>query len=279
MRWGQWPAFWIAPARRPDPPCVVFYRRVFEVPQAATLRLHVSADERYVLWLDGERLGRGPETGDTQRWFYDSYEITLRPGRHEALARVFSLGDLAIFPQVSLAHGFLLAAEDAAGDFLNTGVADWDCARAENWRFHPNAAGATWCCEEVCGTTGQDGELAALDLTWAPAVRHRRARSREAASYEWAGDHPLHPSGLPAQSSDYRGLGRVIHIVSEPFAADSTTVATDQINHQTVCPGWRPKGVPERIGPLDRGTATGARARLAGVQRRRGRGDGCAAGS
>ena len=36
------------------------------------MRLRVSADERYELFLDGRRIGRGPERGTIEHWFYDS---------------------------------------------------------------------------------------------------------------------------------------------------------------------------------------------------------------
>src|SRR5687767_9167686 len=90
---NTWPAKWIAhPDPAGPPPFVVAYRRSFKLAGPATVRLHVSADERYHLWLDGTLLGRGPERGDPDHWYFDSYEIPLDPGRHTLVARVWSLG-------------------------------------------------------------------------------------------------------------------------------------------------------------------------------------------
>jgi hypothetical protein len=44
---------------------------------SATVRIHVSADERYELWLDGVREGRGSERGDARNWFFESYDLAL----------------------------------------------------------------------------------------------------------------------------------------------------------------------------------------------------------
>ena len=56
-----------------------------------TLTIHVSADERYELFLDGERISRGPDRSDVEHWAYASYRIKLSPGRHELTAFVWTL--------------------------------------------------------------------------------------------------------------------------------------------------------------------------------------------
>ena len=63
-------AAWISPRRVALPPEVTAYRLRFDLPQAALIRIHVSADERYHLYVDGELEGRGPERGSDQVWFY-----------------------------------------------------------------------------------------------------------------------------------------------------------------------------------------------------------------
>ena len=64
-RRGAWPVQWLEhPAVRGAEPAVVAYRRIFTLSQAEKFRLHISADERYELFVDGERVGRGSERGD-----------------------------------------------------------------------------------------------------------------------------------------------------------------------------------------------------------------------
>src|SRR6266540_3942594 len=66
---------WIVPSTMAIPPEVTAYRLRFELPQAAVIRAHVSADERYQLFLDGQRVGRGPERGSDRAWFYETYDL------------------------------------------------------------------------------------------------------------------------------------------------------------------------------------------------------------
>jgi hypothetical protein len=89
------------------PPVVVAYRRAFDVSAAAAVRLHVTADERYELFLDGQRVGRGPERGDPANWFYDTYDLALSAGGHCLVAKVWSMGEFAPRSQMSVRHGFL----------------------------------------------------------------------------------------------------------------------------------------------------------------------------
>jgi len=63
-------------------------RKAFDVPrdlQSATLR--ITADARYVLFVNGQRIGNGPIRGWQHSWFYDTYDLTphLRPGERNAI--------------------------------------------------------------------------------------------------------------------------------------------------------------------------------------------------
>ena len=49
-------------------PFVAAYRLKFQIDEPAMVRLHVTADERYELFVDGQRIGRGSERGDTEHW-------------------------------------------------------------------------------------------------------------------------------------------------------------------------------------------------------------------
>ena len=61
MLMGQLPA-WVAPSTgQGERPAVLAFRLRFTMAEPGSPRIHVSADERFDLWLDGERIGRGPE--------------------------------------------------------------------------------------------------------------------------------------------------------------------------------------------------------------------------
>src|SRR5258707_14390442 len=89
---NTWPVRWIAHPQGDATPVVIAYRREFRLEAEATFLLHVSADERYQLHLDGGMIGRGPERGDGGHWFYETYEVTLAAGRHALVAGEWRLG-------------------------------------------------------------------------------------------------------------------------------------------------------------------------------------------
>lgn len=136
---GAWPASWI---RHPEAlgvdSFVGAYRLKFSIPAAKTVRLHVSADERYEIYLDGERFGRGPERGDMANWFFETYDLHLAPGDHTIVAHSWWLGTRAPYAQMSYRPGFLAAADDAADkDMFNTGHASWEALRIDAYDFTP----------------------------------------------------------------------------------------------------------------------------------------------
>lgn len=75
---------------------VRLFRRVFSAPGGAeSFRIHVSADSRYRLWLNGRAIGFGPAKGSLARYHFETYEIAglLRPGRNVLAAEVRHFGE------------------------------------------------------------------------------------------------------------------------------------------------------------------------------------------
>lgn len=88
---GIWQAKWVTRAEPLSPPYGLTFRNRFAVPHEQTLRIHVTADERYELYLNGKRIGRGPERGDRHHRFFETYDLPLTPGKHVLVARVWVL--------------------------------------------------------------------------------------------------------------------------------------------------------------------------------------------
>lgn len=135
---GTWPASWVChPEVGPDKPVVLAYRRAFTLSEPTRFRIHVSADERYELFLDGGRIGRGPEQGDRNNWFFETYEVDLPAGEHLFVARTWWLGPYGPSPhaQITVRPAFLFAAQGVASDLLDTGVAPWECKRLGGYAF------------------------------------------------------------------------------------------------------------------------------------------------
>jgi hypothetical protein len=119
---GRWHGHWVAPdvpdfvidptSVGGDLPPAGFsraqFRRVFEVgevPARAPLRL--SADSRYVLWVNGVEVGRGPIRSQPRRLRYDEYDIAehLRPGRNVLAVLVTYYGHANAFWQPAASSG------------------------------------------------------------------------------------------------------------------------------------------------------------------------------
>jgi hypothetical protein len=130
---GLWPARWIT-CPGATPPFVAAFRLRFSSGEES-VRIHVTADERYELYLDGVRLGRGPERVSPERWYYETYELSLAPGEHTLVARAWALGELAADAQMSAEPGFLLAAEGPWTKALSTGLAAWECKLLDGYTY------------------------------------------------------------------------------------------------------------------------------------------------
>ena len=127
----------------------VFPQRFFRFRQsfAATgekLRFDVSADERFILFLDGQEISRGPHRGMPSRWFYQSYEVELEPGEHVLEAIVWQIGAHAPLAQLSWRGGFILKAEGRYDAQLTTGKADWQVAELSGTRMTGRGKSRAW---------------------------------------------------------------------------------------------------------------------------------------
>lgn len=129
------------------------------------LELHVTADQRFQLYLDGQDVAFGPDRSDLGHWSVSSLSIPVTAGRHTLTALCWTLPlasdptpspdernpdgkalPIAPMAQTSYRGGFLLcAAELADAPLLNTGEAPWqvrdltkavEMARTENLSYH-----------------------------------------------------------------------------------------------------------------------------------------------
>ncbi|MEI8312923.1 MAG: alpha-L-rhamnosidase, partial [Verrucomicrobiota bacterium] len=134
---GYWPANWIRHPESDDTPVVVAYHLRLTLEKPEKFVLNVAADERYELFLNGCRVGRGNERGSPDRWFFESYQMALPAGAHDLAVRVWSLGKLTPHPQMSCGHG-LLVCTDPTSPLLPqvaTGVGPWRCLRLGGYGF------------------------------------------------------------------------------------------------------------------------------------------------
>ncbi len=212
---GKWRASWIGPAGRDTTqPVVLAFRRKLRLGRATKVRIHVSADERYRLFLDGGAIGRGPERGSIESWFYESYDVTLSAGAHTLVAQVWWLGPRApsAYAQLSVQPAFLLAAEGSLAKQLDTGVAQWQVKELGGYHFLP--PGYAW-------GTGAKLRINAAEFCWGfetgtgggwkkPVVIERATNAATANEYGpvWL----LRPAILPPMLQEVVRPGVVRHV-------------------------------------------------------------------
>ena len=129
-------ASWLwLPGAAHDRFCFVKFRNEFEVAEdAGPLVFDISADERYVLFLDGEFVARGPNRGTVENWQYQTYVADLKPGRHVFEAYVQAIGESAPLAQLSYRGGFIFKAGGAFDGLLTTGKGAWKVGRLSGIR-------------------------------------------------------------------------------------------------------------------------------------------------
>ncbi len=226
-----WPAWWVDCAEAGQPPCVTLYRlkTVFDAP--ARLRFHVSADERYILYLDESRLGRGPERGSPLFWFYESFEEEIAAGEHVFWALVWSAGRYAAPAQMSVRPGFLFAAEGEQ-QALSTGLGDWQACPLPGWDYLEMHQ-ALWRGHRF-RVSRPFPTLDSLDsLDWQPARRVVRACDR-LQDWDIYQKRRLQPAPLPPMFSQTRPPGQ-LRLASE-LCEGAPESAYQTALHPTLCP-------------------------------------------
>ena len=138
---AQWPASWIASANVPGGvPGVFYFRREISLASVPShFWVHVSADNRFLLHVNGKYAVEGPARGDLFHWRFETVDLAplLQPGRNVLAATVWNFGELAPVAQMSNRTGFVMQGDTDAEVSVNTGK-DWQ-VRLEAGSRRPGA--------------------------------------------------------------------------------------------------------------------------------------------
>jgi len=130
---NRWKARWIAAPEGSRREVGVFHFRKSLALAAAPPRfvVHVSADQRYQLFINGQRVAEGPARGDLNHWRFDSVDIAphLRAGRNLIAAVVWNFAALAPMAQMGNETAFILQGDTTAEAAVNTD-ANWKAYRS-----------------------------------------------------------------------------------------------------------------------------------------------------
>ncbi|KRA67075.1 hypothetical protein ASD89_02310 [Caulobacter sp. Root656] len=123
------------------PIALQFRREVTLKAAPKTALVRVSADNRFVLFVNGRRVGAGPARGDLKHWRYERFDLApyLKPGLNVLAARVWNDASMAPLAQVSARTGFSMTPETSALTWASTGPA-WRVRRDESRTVAPGMA-------------------------------------------------------------------------------------------------------------------------------------------
>ncbi len=132
---AQWQAKWIThPTADLDDYGVYHFRRTFELGEKPTsFIVHVSADNRYKLYVNGKQVSFGPARSDLAHWRYETVDIApqLQTGKNVVAALVFNGGESKAVAQVSHQTAFILEGNTDKEKFLSTSDKEWKVIRNE----------------------------------------------------------------------------------------------------------------------------------------------------
>ncbi|HEX2445086.1 MAG TPA: alpha-L-rhamnosidase C-terminal domain-containing protein [Vicinamibacterales bacterium] len=135
-----WSARWIAvPGSSAFDYGVHHFRRTFDLAvEPLSFVVHVSADNRYQLFVNGERVVWGPARSDLNRWRFETVDIArhLRAGRNVVAALVWNFGEYAPEAQVTHRTAFILQGNSESERVIDTND-KWKCMRnPAYWPLH-----------------------------------------------------------------------------------------------------------------------------------------------
>ena len=247
---AHWPASWIASANVPGGvPGVFYFRREISLSSVpAHFWVHVSADNRFLLHVNGKYAAEGPARGDLFHWRFETVDLArlLQPGRNVLAAVVWNFGELAPVAQMSNGTGFLMQGDTEAEAVVNTGK-DWQ-VKKETGRAalgHEGARGyyAAGPAEKI------DGRL--LDWSWdqpqaessgweAPRLLGCAAtRDAQDAPTHWElvqdqlppMEHRLVDAGIPVRAE---GMASTPAFPSAPLEVPANSHVTLLLDHRTL---------------------------------------------
>lgn len=125
----RWSAEWIShPNHSLFDYGVFHFRRSFNLSDLPeTFFVHVSADNRYKLYVNGQRVSIGPARGDLEQWRFETIDLApfLRSGKNVLAAVVWNMGQEIPFAQVTYQTGFLMQGNGETEKIVNTSPETW----------------------------------------------------------------------------------------------------------------------------------------------------------
>ena len=123
LHW-YWPTAWISCPDAPQREYGVYhFRKTFSLDsKPAKFIIHVSADNRYRLYVNGHPVCSGPARGDIYSWYFESLDIApyLQSGKNCLAATVWNMGTYAPVAQITNQTAFVVQGNTEAESVVNS---------------------------------------------------------------------------------------------------------------------------------------------------------------
>jgi hypothetical protein len=204
-----WNAEWIAaPNDAGNEYGVYYFRKNIDLAaKPASFIVHVSADNRYKLYVNGTLVSLGPARGDTYFWNYETLDLApyLTKGKNTVSALVFNEAQFRPEAQITVRTAFIVQGNSAKEEALNTNNT-WKCIRDAGRKPIPGFFFAAGKGEMVNMNLAVKGDWAAVnydDSAWAFAVKVLDGNLK---GMSWGIDWALVPSSLPPMELTYQRI-------------------------------------------------------------------------
>lgn len=129
---SPWKAKWIGPTENSQDYGVYHFRKTFSIPtKPGEFKIHISADNRCKLFINGQLCFIGPTRGDTYHWNYETIDIApyLQSGNNTIAALVWNFGSHKPLAQQSIRTGLIIQGDTEKENIVNTN---------SHWKFYHN---------------------------------------------------------------------------------------------------------------------------------------------
>ena len=132
----NWRAQWITvPEASPEGYGVYYFRKSFDITEVPeSFPIHVSADNRYKLYVNEKLVSVGPARGDLLHWNFETIDLAtyLKVGKNVIAAKVWNEGEWRPLANISAQTAFILNGGNSDAVVVKTGV-NWKCFRDEGY--------------------------------------------------------------------------------------------------------------------------------------------------
>ncbi|MGY4537633.1 alpha-L-rhamnosidase [Mucilaginibacter sp. UYNi724] len=207
-----WNSSWIAAAFDGGKDYGVFYFRksINLVAKPSKFLIHVSADNRYKLYVNGILVSLGPARGDTYFWNYETVDLApyLTTGKNVVSALVFNEADYRPEAQISVRTAFIVQGNSVAEEILNTDNT-WKAARDVAHQPIPGYFFAATKGEMVDMNQAIKGDWRAVDFDDSKWLMAGKIMDGKLKGMAWGIDWALVPSSLPQMEMTYQRISKL----------------------------------------------------------------------